>query len=261
MVDSGQMDLTGDLMNIPTPHISVIGKVLRLPLRMIPSGTQMPILRGPMRGKRWIVGASNHGCWLGTYERSMQKMFLTTIKRGDVVYDLGANVGFYSLLASVLVGSDGQVFSFEPAPRNLEFIRRHLELNRVKNCSVFDVAVSNSNGTARFDFGLHPHLGHLGGDSENAARMRTVTLDSLVASGQIKPPNFIKCDIEGAEFDALTGAAGILSKYAPVILLATHGPKVHQDCCSLLADIGYQLTPLDYPSLHKASEILAVRRT
>ena len=91
--------------------------------------------------------------------------------------------------------------------------------------------------------------------------MRTVTLDSLVASGQIKPPNFIKCDIEGAEFNALTGAAGTLSKYAPVILLATHNPKVHQDCCTLLADLGYQLTPLDYPSLHKASEILAVRRT
>ena len=214
-----------------------------------------------MRGKRWIVGASNHGCWLGTYERSVQRVFLTTIKRGDVVYDLGAMSAFTPCwLASLSVPMD-RFSAFEPAPRNLEFIRRHLELNRVKNCSVFDVAVSSSNGTARFDFGPHPHLGHLGGDSENAVSMRTVTLDSLVASGQIKPPNFIKCDIEGAEFDALTGAAGTLSKYAPVILLATHNPKVHQDCCTLLTDIGYQLTPLDYPSLHNASEILAVRRT
>jgi FkbM family methyltransferase len=133
-------------------------------------------------------------------------------------------------------------------------------LNRVSNCTVFDVAVSNSNGTAKFDFGLHPHLGHLGGDSDKAVSMHTVTLDSLVASGQIKPPDFIKCDIEGAEFDALTGAAGTLSKYSPVILLATHGPKVHDDCCTLLAGLGYQLTPLDSPSLNKASEILA-RRT
>ena len=126
----------GGLMDSTAPHISLIGKALRLPLRMIPSGTQMPILRGPMRGKRWIVGSTNHGCWLGIYERSKLKVFSAAIQRGYVVYDLGANVGFYSLLASVLVGSDGQVFSFEPAPRNLGLLRRHLELNRVKNCSV-----------------------------------------------------------------------------------------------------------------------------
>jgi FkbM family methyltransferase len=186
-------------------------------------------------------------------------MFSTMIKRGDVVYDLGANVGFYSLLASVLVGPDGRVFSFEPAPRNLGFLRRHLELNRVRNCSVFEVAVSGSNGTARFDFGPHFHMGHLAGDSENSISVRTVTLDNLIASGQIKPPNLIKCDIEGAEFDALTGAADTLSKYAPAIFLATHGPKVHQDCCALLTGLAYQLTPLDAPSLNDASEILAVR--
>ena len=245
-------------MDSPAPHISLVGKVLRLPLRMIPSGTPVPILRGPMRGKRWIVGSSNHGCWLGTYEHSKLKLISESIRRGDVVYDLGANVGFYSLLASVLVGSDGWVFSFEPAPRNLGLLRRHLDLNLVKNCSVFDVAVSNSDGTARFDFGPDHHMGHLAEDSENTVSVRTVALDNLVMSGQIKPPNVIKCDIEGAEFDALTGAAGTLSKYAPVIFLATHGPKVHQQCCTLLADLAYQLTPLDYPSLQDASEIIAV---
>jgi FkbM family methyltransferase len=213
-----------------------------------------------MAGKRWIVGSSNHACWLGTYENSKAKLFSTTIQRGHVVWDLGANVGYYSLLASVLVGSEGQVFSFEPAPRNLKYLRRHIELNHVKNCIVFDVAVSSSNGTARFDFGPDNHTGHLAGESENAVSVRTVALDSIVASGQIKPPNLIKCDIEGAEFDALTGAAGTLSKYGPAIFLATHGSKVHRDCCNLLTDLGYQLTPLDYPSLKDASEILAVRR-
>src|ERR1035438_590714 len=80
-----------------------IGKALRFPLSLIPCGTQMPILQGPLYGKRWIVGSSNHGCWLGSYEYPKQKAISAAIKRGDVVYDLGANVGFYSLLASVLV--------------------------------------------------------------------------------------------------------------------------------------------------------------
>ena len=101
-------------------------------------------------------------------------------------------------------------------------------------------------------------MGRSTGDSDHTVRVRTVALDSLVMSGQIKAPNVIKCDIEGAEFDALRGATGTLSKYAPVIFLATHGPRVHQDCCTLLTDHAYRLTPLDSQSLNNATEILAV---
>jgi FkbM family methyltransferase len=244
-------------MDSPNLHLSLFDKALRLPLRMIPSGTRMPILRGPLRGKRWIVGSSNHRCWLGTYEYSKVKVFSAMIKRGEVVYDLGANAGYYSLLASVLVGPDGQVISFEPLPRNLTLLRRHLDLNGVRNCAVMDVAVSSLDGTAKFDSGPNPHMGHLAGDSQNALSVRTVALDGLVASGQIRPPNVIKCDIEGGELDALRGAAGILSKYSPTIFLATHGPEVHQRCCALLKDLHYQLTPLNGLPLNLTTEVLA----
>lgn len=239
---------------------SFIGKALRFPLRLIPCGTQMPILQGPLYGKRWIVGSSNHGCWLGSYEYPKQKAFSAAIKRGDVVYDLGANVGFYSLLASVLVGREGQVFSFEPAPRNLTFLRRHLELNEVRNCSVWDVAVSCSDGTAKFDVGPNSSMGQLTGDSQNALSVRAIALDSLIASGQVPPPNIIKCDIEGGEYDALRGASEILSKHSPMILLATHGPEVHEQCCRLLTELHYQLTPLDDLPLSLTSEVLATRQ-
>jgi FkbM family methyltransferase len=237
-----------------------IGKALRFPLSLIPSGTQMPILQGPLHGKRWIVGASNHGCWLGSYEYAKQKAFSAAIKRGDVVYDLGANVGFYSLLASVLVGPEGQIFSFEPALRNLTFLRKHIELNGVKNCSVRDVAVSCSDGTAKFDLGPNSSMGHLTADSPDALSVRTIALDSLVASGQIPPPNVIKCDIEGGEYDALRGASETLSKHSPMIFLATHGPEVHERCCRLLTDIRYVLTSLDDLPLNLTSEVLATRQ-
>jgi FkbM family methyltransferase len=237
-----------------------IGKALRFPLRLFPSGTQMPILQGPLHGKRWIIGSSNHGCWLGSYEYSKQKAFSAAIKRGDVVYDLGANVGFYSLLASVLVGPEGQVFSFEPVPKNLTFLRRHLELNRVRNCSVRDVAVSCSDGTSKFDLGRNSSMGHLTCDSQNALSVRTVALDNLIASGQVPPPNVIKCDIEGGEYDALRGASEILSKHSPMIFLATHGPEVHDRCCRLLTNLHYQLTPLDDLPLSLTCEVLATRQ-
>jgi FkbM family methyltransferase len=240
-------------------QLSFLGKAISLLLRIIPSGTPVPILLGPMRGKRWIMGSSLHRCWLGTFEPSKQKLFSSAIKPGDVVYDLGANVGYYSLLAGILVGPAGQIFSFEPVPRNLSFLRRHLALNGVKNCTVFDAAVSRSNGTATFDFGPNAHSGHLGDGSLDATNVRTVTLDSLVESGEIKPPNLIKCDIEGAEFDALTGAMQTLSHYGPSIFLAVHGPEVKEKCCALLTSLGYRLAPIDGPSLDRTSEILAVR--
>src|SRR5664280_711279 len=75
-----------------------IGKALRFPLSLIPSGTQMPILQGPLHGKRWIVGASNHGCWLGSYEAAKQKKITEFVRPGMVCWDVGANVGFYTLL-------------------------------------------------------------------------------------------------------------------------------------------------------------------
>lgn len=64
----------------------------------------VPVLQGSLRGRKWIVGSSNHGCWLGSYEWKKQRLFTRTVSSGDVVFDIGAHVGFYTLLASVLVG-------------------------------------------------------------------------------------------------------------------------------------------------------------
>ena len=175
--------------------------------------------------------------------------FSAAIKQGDVVYDIGANVGLYSLLASHIVGSEGRVFSFEPVPRNLDFLRRHLQLNQVKNCSVLEVAVSRLDGIANFNLGINSMMGHLTDGSQNAFSVRTVRVDDLVASGEIAPPNVIKCDIEGAEYDALIGALATLSKYRPTIFLATHGPEIHECCCRLLLGLHYQLSSPRWNSL------------
>ena len=96
------------------PRETLVGKLLRAPLRLIPRSMVVPILQGALRGKKWTVGSSTHGCWLGSFEYEKQKALQCAIKTGQVVYDIGANVGFYSLFASVLVGEAGHVYSFEP---------------------------------------------------------------------------------------------------------------------------------------------------
>ena len=248
-------------MNFPDISANtVIGRALRLPLKLIPANAEVRVIRGPLRGKRWIAGSSNHGCWLGRAKSGRQSAFSAALKRGDVVYDLGANVGFYSILASLRVGPEGRVFSFEPDPRNLVLLHRHLKLNGVANCAVLDVAVSCSDGTANFQVGSNHSVGHLTTESLNTLSVRTVTLDGLVASGRLPPPNVVKCDIEGGEYDALRGASETLTEHAPTIFLRTHGPEVHERCCTLLTALHYQLTPLDARSLSRAREVVAAHQ-
>jgi FkbM family methyltransferase len=135
-----------------------------------------------------------------------------------------------------------------------------LELNQVTNGLVLDAAVGSREGLTDFDLGANPFQGHLTDLSHGSLTVRVVTLDSLVASGKLLPPDLIKCDIEGGEYEALIGANDILEKYKPTIFLATHGRDVHQRCCRLLTDHHYYLTSLDTLPLDQTSELLAIRQ-
>ena len=235
---------------------SLLGKLLRLPLRLLPAQIQMPIMQGRLKGKRWIVGSFNHGCWLGNYEYDTRLLFERTITQGSVVFDIGGHVGFYTLLASELVGPNGKVFVFEPAPRNLFYLREHLRLNHVKNVVVIEAAVSDRSGVVSFDEGPHSSMGHIV-DGGGSFQVNIVVLDELISSGEIPTPDYMKIDIEGAEALALSGAKSMLIKSHPTIFLATHGSGVHQECCHLLRSVDYELEPIDGMNLEQSKEILA----
>jgi FkbM family methyltransferase len=235
---------------------SLAGRILRLPLRVIPQETALPILQGKLRGLKWIAGSSNHGCWLGSYEYDKRKAFERTVAEGSVVYDIGANVGFYTLLASVLVGPKGKVFAFEPVPRNLRYLKQHLRINGIKNVSVIEAAVADRDGMAQFDTGPNASMGHLAADG--SLTVRTLTLDGMVAKGELPPPDYLKIDVEGAELLVLSGAAFLLENTRPTVFLATHGQDVHQKCCRLLESFGYQLRAVNGNNLERSSEIIAL---
>ena len=215
------------------------GRLARLPLRLVPRGSVVRIRSGELRGFRWITGAATHGCWVGTYERPVQQLFRRFIRPGAVVLDAGANTGFYTLLASKLAGPHGRVFAFEPLPRNLHYLRRHLELNGVGNVTVVPMALRGSSGTARFRTAAHASMGALAGDGD--LEVPAASLDDLLASGRITMPDFIKMDIEGAESDALGGASRILAARSATIVLSAHGWRQHEQCSAILRDAGYDL--------------------
>jgi FkbM family methyltransferase len=239
------------------------GKLLRLPLTLIPKTAQVRILQGPLRGKKWIAGSGIHRCWLGLYEWPMQETFCRTIRKGDTIYDMGANVGFYSLLSSVLTGPTGKVFSFEPLPRNLTYLRKHIELNGLENCNVIPFAVSDTDGSSSFAVkGACMSSLSSNNSEESVIPVEMVALDTLVRTGKLPPPNVIKCDIEGAEDRALAGAKTVIQQHRPTLILATHGETVHKHCCQLLeGQMNYKLTSLDGSPVDKTSELLAQPRT
>ncbi|MCU1245739.1 MAG: methyltransferase, partial [Acidobacteria bacterium] len=147
-----------------------------------------------------------------------------------------------TLLASRLVGEKGTVVAFEPLPRNLGYLRRHLEANHVRNVRLLAVAVSDRAGIAHFAVGNGPAMGSL---AENGGlEVQTVTLDELVDSGELPAPSFLKIDVEGAEDAVLIGAAKLLRNHHPTVLLSTHGYLHHQRCWSLLEEYGYLLALL-----------------
>lgn len=215
---------------------SLLGKVLRFPLRLLPAQTQMPIMQGRLKGKRWIVGSSNHGCWLGSYEFDKRLLFERTITQGSIVFDLGGHVGFYTLLASELVGSNGKVFVFEPVPENLFYLKEHLRLNHASKVTVIEATVSDKSGVVSFDEGPSSSMGHIVA-TDGKLQVKTVALDELISTGEIPTPDYMKIDIEGAEALALSGAKSMLAKSHPTIFLATHGSSIHQECCRLLQSL------------------------
>ena len=237
---------------------SVAGRFLRWPLRFVPRELAVPIPQGALRGKRWIVGAATHGCWLGSYEYTKQRLFERRVAAGDIVYDVGANAGFYTLLASVLVGPTGHVVAVEPFPRNVSYLRRHLALNAVTNATLVEGAAHNHCGVVRITDG--PDSCQIRVDEAGALRVRSFTLDDLVFHDGLPAPTAMKIDVEGAEGAVLRGARRLLAEHRPLIFLSTHGPDAHAECCHLLRGFGYRLRPIDSESVEESSELVAEHR-
>ena len=141
------------------------------------------------------------------HERSTTDLFKKIIKEGDVVIDLGANIGYFSLLAAKLVGPRGKVFSFEPEPKNFNYLKKNIELNNYNHAQPFQKAVSNQNGTTKlficdYDTGHHTINKKDGIDAYSRGRkvkeqsidIETITLDSFL-TGKADKVNVIKMDV------------------------------------------------------------------
>lgn len=227
-----------------------------------------PVLTGPLKGSRIILGAlEGAGGGATVYFNMMEPMqtayFSRMVKEGQVVFDVGANVGYYTILGAKLVGMQGKVFAFEPLARNIAYLHRHVSLNRLSNVSIIPCACSDKIEVAAFYPEENAAVGHLESTSDKPftagskiTLVPTLTLDAVSNKLSVWP-DILKIDVEGAELSVLKGAKNILSNYKPTIFLSVHSEALRNVCLAYLTTFNYEFTPLLDDAQH-AMEFLCI---
>lgn len=183
------------------------------------------------------------------------------LKPGYTVIDIGANLGFYSMLAASLVGRDGRVFSFEPFAHNVDLIRASAKENGFDNVTVINSAVSDRVGNAKlylspyyssehslFDY----HYSTGSNSTENIVDINTVTIDDYLENKVHRHVDFIKMDIEGSEGKAIIGMEKTINENRKISLLTEFWPNAiansgvePRDYLERLVGFGFELFHID----------------
>ncbi len=233
---------------------SLFGKLIRLPFKLIPYNSVLKILSGNLKGKKFIKGAHNISVIFGTYERKQSDKFASYCKASKCFWDLGAHVGYYTLLYNSQ-NPAGNILAFEPSEVNAKLFHKHMELNKISNYKLFEVAVSDKEGMLSFKKTRTTVAGKL--DEEGETKVKVVRLSKMLETNEIQIPDLVKMDIEGAEENVLRDMKAVFTQRKPVLFVSTHGKQVHLNCVALLKEMGYNLKPLDKPDLDASREILA----
>jgi FkbM family methyltransferase len=226
------------------PLVRGLWSVASRPLRWRP----ITILEGPAKGLRINLHGAAVAFATGAAERPLQDALVHEIRPGATVFDIGANVGFVTLVAARLVGPSGRVVAFEPVPENVESIRENLALNDVDWVELRETAVGREAGSARMIVSDISAFSRLETTSVPDAERERIdvsitSIDELVSSGSVPVPDLVKIDVEGAELEVIEGMRRTIAEHHPVILCEVHDCNVPY--AELMRSLGYEPVNLD----------------
>ncbi len=206
--------------------------------------------QGPLAGFRFECQTSEKFFLLGRhYERENWELLLSLAHRGDIIYDVGANIGFWVLALARLAGKEGHIVALEPAPQNFERLQRNIFLNH----SQPDLAPITSLAVAAGEeAGVMPFLEHGTGSRvwrDGAARQHCIqvamkTLDQLVYAESHPAPALVLMDVEGYAGGVLRGASRLLAEKRPVVMAEVHHPEEREQVQEALAKQGYRTSAI-----------------
>ena len=190
-----------------------------------------------------------YGKYYGKCEGETTEIIKRAIRPGSVCFDVGANMGFYSVL---MARTARQIHSFEPASAHFRRLQRHVELNRLTNVRTHKIALSDYKGTGRIyvtpeTASINPQHWKVDGDTPTD-EFECMTLDEFCKSNDITRLDFIKVDIDGHEPAFLRGAIGALTRFKPTMVIEIvpeclpGGAEGAVELCETLIKIGYQLS-------------------
>lgn len=199
---------------------------------------EMRIRSGRGAGMRIRRAHANPGYILGTTEPVVQDFIADNLSRGDVFYDVGANVGFFTLIGARAVGPEGRVYALEPLPENVRALVRNISANGIEHVHVVQAAVAAEprTGTLLVGSAQNSRLGQPGERTDRGTlTVRTVSLDALVRDHGFPAPTLVKIDAEGAERAVLQGMAWLLCQKRPRVVCEIHEQTTHLETVRLMA--------------------------
>ncbi len=200
---------------------------------------------GPNKGLRIYMSFDvSPRMWFGIDEPWLARSALEHIQPGDVVYDIGAHVGYTCLLYAQRVGDEGAVHAFEILPYvEKEFLQRTIGANRFSNIASHAVGLSDRDETLSLPIGetLMTSQHTAAREGQRMETCRVVPLDEYVSKKGLSLPSYLKIDIEGAEINCLTGAERIIRESTPLMMIEFHSIDLLRSGHSLLSQWGYRL--------------------
>lgn len=233
-------------------HIPVVKQMQALIMNKYLNGKEFTasISGGPAKGLIFPVKLpQDKQMWIGTWELDFAEALQQYVQPGWVCYDIGGYKGYYSGVMAIKGAKE--VFVFEPMPANAEKIKKLIELNPLLHIRLKEYAVSNTNEQAVFKLMPEETMGKLESSSFQSAdqsvtelTVNCITLDELIKSG-VPEPDFIKIDVEGAEEFVLQGAAQLLERKQPFLMIEVHSPAIGQRCMNVLCKYYKTITVLE----------------
>ncbi len=233
-------------------RVKPLARLIRAGLnRSAPVGlVEVPVAAGALAGlKLQLDLQTEKDYWLGTYEMDLQRAVAARVQKGWVVYDVGANIGYVSLVFAQAVGEAGKVFAFEALPENVSRLQQNLALNpSLRNVEVVAAAVVDAARSVNFLVGPSNGMGKAEGSSGREDVSYTeqiivpgISLDEFAFDQGHPLPKALKIDIEGGEVMALPGMIRLLERARPILFLELHGEAAARAAWQALSPLGYRI--------------------